>query len=160
MIYHLYTDGACQPNPGSGGWACILLDDQNIYTKQGYYPQSTNNRMEVNAALNGINLFLEIRKSNEDILHLYSDSTYLINGIKKWVFSWEKNNWITKGNKPVLNQDLWKEIIKLHKQIKIECYYVEAHNGNYYNELADSMAVSAIKKGNELLWSKKPNELL
>ena len=149
MRYSLYTDGACQPNPGVGGWAFVLIaEDENSYIHQGSAPATTNNRMELSAVLHGFRMFLDIREPDDE-LTLYSDSMYLINGVMEWSIKWKKNNW-KRGKisdpQPVLNVDLWKSIREVADQIHIQSSYVPGHSGHVYNEIVDKLAVEMIAK--------------
>lgn len=147
MQYSLYTDGACQPNPGTGGWAFVLRSQgPDVYIQQGSCLNTTNNRMELSAVLHGLRLFLDVA-SSEDSLTLYSDSMYLINGILEWSLKWRTNDW-QRGKfpdqKPVLNIDLWKAIRECADRIRLQCSHVPGHSGHLYNELVDKLAVEMI----------------
>lgn len=146
MKWELYSDGACQPNPGKGGWAFVLTDENNSkYVEQGYQHNATNNRMELLAVLSGVKRFKTVAKS-DDMLIVFSDSQYLIDGISRWSVAWSKNKWIKKDGKPVLNDDIWKDIRKECDTIKVVCQYVRGHDGNPRNEEVDKLAVEMIKK--------------
>jgi len=151
MRYHLYTDGACQPNPGIGGWAFILkCSEKNIdVSKNGSEPKSTNNRMELQAIIEGLKYFREISETG-DTLNLYSDSKYLLHGTKQWVNGWIKKGWIKSDKKPVKNKDLWEQIYYLKQDLEIQYQHIPGHSGHIENEAADKLAVEAIsqiKKG-------------
>ncbi len=149
MVYHLYTDGACQPNPGNGGWAFILYPEgheHNRLIKHGYVEKSTNNIMEITAVLNGLKAAsqaLQVDKSKPTI-KLFSDSTYILNGIEQWMHTWVQNNWIKKDKKPVMHVDLWKQIYKLDQKLNIVCKHIKGHSGNPENEECDRLAVKEI----------------
>lgn len=145
MKYRLYTDGACQPNPGKGGWAFILLDDERKIIEQGYEPSTTNNRMELFAVLQGLRCFGHLAAEDDQLL-LRSDSQYLINGIRSWSSNWAKRGWKKKDGKPVLNDDIWKDIREWADKLDIEYEHVKGHSGNIYNEMVDKLAVEMIKK--------------
>ncbi len=137
----IYTDGACQGNPGPGGWGVILRYKGVEKELSGYHPDTTNNRMELQAAIEGIKI---LKRSL--IIDLYTDSQYLRNGIMKWRFQWKKNNWRLSNNKPVKNQDLWEELDALVGTHKIEWHWVKGHAGHPENERADALATNAIDK--------------
>jgi ribonuclease HI len=141
MTTIIYTDGACSGNPGKGGWGLVILrgNKQNEY--YGREENTTNNRMEMTAIIQGIS------KCNDDEnIMLYSDSKYVLNGIKDWMLNWKQNGWkTTNNNKPVKNKDLWlliDECIQQKNNIKFS--HVKAHSGNYYNDRADYLAKNCI----------------
>jgi len=151
MTYHLFTDGACQPNPGKGGWAFILHPEEHPdsrIVKSGYEEQSTNNQMEITAVLEGLKEALKALRvpySGNPTVKLFADSKYILNGIETWMHNWEKNNWIKKDKKPVLNLDLWKEMFELNSKIHIICEYIKGHSGHPENEECDRLAVKQIE---------------
>ena len=135
----IYTDGACKGNPGEGGWGAILEFTDETNKIYGYQENTTNNRMEIVAAIEAIKLV----KEESDII-IYTDSKYLMNGINTWIHSWKKNNWKTSGNKNVKNVDLWKAIDELNSKHSIKWNWVKGHSGNPGNEMADDLANLAI----------------
>ena len=135
----IYTDGACKGNPGEGGWGAILEFTDETNKIYGYQENTTNNRMEIVAAIEAIKLV----KEESDII-IYTDSKYLMNGINIWIHSWKKNNWRTSGNKNVKNVDLWKAIDELNSKHSIKWNWVKGHSGNPGNEMADDLANFAI----------------
>ena len=135
----IYTDGACKGNPGEGGWGAILEFTNETNKIYGYQESTTNNRMEIVAAIEAIKLV----KEESDII-IYTDSKYLMNGINTWIHSWKKNNWKTSGNKNVKNVDLWKAIDELNSKHSIKWNWVKGHSGNPGNEMADDLANFAI----------------
>ena len=138
----IYTDGACSGNPGAGGWASVLLYEQHKKELYGNDKETTNNRMELTAAIEALNALK--RPCN---VTLYSDSKYVIDSINKdWVYKWEANNWIKSDRKPALNTDLWKELLTLLEVHRVKFVWVKGHNGNEYNERCDELAVKAIKE--------------
>jgi ribonuclease HI len=147
MAYELYTDGACQPNPGKGGWAFILRKqgDNDRIVRSGFEQDTTNNRMELQAVVQGLRCFHE--EVQGDSLHLFSDSQYLVKGIMIWSDRWYSQGWIKKDGKPVLNQDLWNEIYRLKQMFELKCTHVRGHQGIPLNEECDQLAVQAIKNG-------------
>jgi len=141
MKYVIYTDGACSGNPGPGGWGAVILDEEKNETNiSGKEKTTTNNRMELVAPIMALR---KIKKVSEVII--YTDSTYLKNGITIWIKKWEKNNWKNTSKKPVKNKDLWIILNELSKEQIIDWRWVKAHAGNKYNEIADKLATEAIK---------------
>ncbi|MFO0940166.1 MAG: ribonuclease HI [Pirellulales bacterium] len=139
----LYTDGACSGNPGPGGWAFILRDvkTRKELTGSGGEPDSTNNRMEMLAVINGL---LSLKKSCH--VHLYSDSKYVIQGLTEWMASWKKKNWKrTEGRKlmPIKNVELWQQLDQLIQNHRMTYHHVRGHSGHPENERCDEMAVAA-----------------
>ena len=130
----IITDGACSGNPGRGGWATIVIDGQTTHEYSGYASETTNNRMELTAALIG----LQKTPRNHEI-HLYTDSQYLINGITKWVKGWQKNGWKTRTGDPVENRDLWEALIA-HTHPHVHWHHVKGHAGHIHNERANDLA--------------------
>jgi len=141
MKYVVYTDGACSGNPGPGGWGAVILDEEKNKTSiSGKEKTTTNNRMELMAPIMALR---KIKKPSEVII--YTDSTYLKNGITIWIKKWEKNGWKSTSKKPVKNKDLWVILNELSKEQTIDWRWVKAHAGNKYNEMADSLATEAIR---------------
>lgn len=136
----IYTDGACSNNPGPGGWGAVLLWNSHEKEISGSSQWTTNQRMELEAAVQALKTLKYPCK-----VKLYSDSAYLVNAFnQKWYEKWQKNNWKTSSNKKVDNQDLWKELIKLSKVHQIEWIKVKGHSGDKYNERSDELARAAI----------------
>ena len=138
QIKSLYTDGACTGNPGPGGWGIVAyFTDGSRHEKGGREAQTTNNRMEMQAAIEALKLF----KSSGQIqpVTLYTDSEYVKNGITKWIKGWKKKGWKTAQGKAVLNQDLWETLDQLNSQ-QVDWQYVRGHNGNAGNERCDAIA--------------------
>ena len=141
MKYEIYTDGACSGNPGAGGWGAVILDkDQNKKNMSGKEEDTTNNRMELMAPI----MALKKIKANSEII-IYTDSTYVKNGITEWIKKWEKNGWKNANKKPVKNKDLWIKLDNLCAQNKVSWKWVKGHSTNKYNNLADELATQAIK---------------
>ena len=139
----IYTDGACSGNPGPGGWGVVLLYQGNKKELSGYQPETTNNRMELFAAIQGL---AALREPCE--VTLYSDSSYLINAFEKhWLDNWQRNGWKTSSKSPVENQDLWKLLLLHVKNHRVRFVKVEGHSDNAYNNRCDEMAVAAIRNG-------------
>ncbi|GHU17949.1 hypothetical protein FACS189472_05570 [Alphaproteobacteria bacterium] len=136
----IYTDGACSGNPGPGGWGALILSGDKRKELCGSEADTTNNRMEMMAAI----CALEYLKSPCKI-DLYTDSTYVKNGITKWITNWQRKNWINSEGNPVKNKDLWLRLLEATKRHKISWHWVEGHAGNKYNEIVDKLARSQCK---------------
>jgi ribonuclease HI len=135
----MYTDGACSGNPGPGGWGVLLRWRDHEKELCGGEPDSTNNRMELMAAIQGIESLK--RPSRVD---LYTDSTYVRDGITKWIFGWKKNGWRTAAKKPVKNVELWKRLEQALNGHDVEWHWVKGHAGHPDNERADELARQGI----------------
>lgn len=137
----IYTDGACSGNPGPGGWGAVLIYGKNEKHISGAEKDTTNNRMELRAAIESIKAVREPCK-----IELYTDSKYVMEGITKWVDGWIQKGWKNASKKPVKNDDLWKELVEQLKNHEVEWHWVKGHSGDKYNDLADKLAVEAIKE--------------
>lgn len=134
----LYTDGACSGNPGPGGWGAILIYKDYKKEMSGGDKETTNNKMELTAAIEGLKALKEPCR-----VKLYSDSKYLIDGITKdWARSWRAKGWKKSDGKPALNVDLWEQILELDEYHEIEYIWVKGHAGNPNNERCDRLAVA------------------
>ena len=134
----IYTDGSCLTNPGNGGWAAIINENNQIKKISGNEKNTTNNRMELLApikALQGIKTGSKIK--------VYTDSQYVKNGITEWINTWLNNNWKTSKKEDVKNKDLWIELYNLTKFLDIQWIWVKAHDGNPLNEEVDLLAKKA-----------------
>jgi ribonuclease HI len=136
----LYTDGACSGNPGPGGWAYILRHPSTKKEREasGGDPATTNNRMELTAVIRG---FEALTRPSE--VDLYSDSQYVLKGLKEWMAAWKKRGWKTADKKPVKNQDLWARLDELVADHHIRFHWVRGHNEHPENERCDKLAVAA-----------------
>ena len=139
----MYTDGACRGNPGPGGWGALLRYDKHEKRLNGYVEQTTNNRMELTAAIRG----LQALKGPQNV-HIFTDSTYVKQGITTWISNWKKRNWKTANRQDVKNADLWKELDSLCGNHTVRWSWVRGHSGNEGNEIADMLATSAIDEEN------------
>lgn len=139
---YIYTDGACSGNPGPGGWGALLRYKQEEKKLSGWASNTTNNRMELLAAIRA----LEALKRPCKVV-ITTDSQYLKQGITDWINNWKKRGWRTAGGKPVKNSDLWKWLDRLQDIHDIEWRWVKGHAGHEENELADSLARTAIEQG-------------
>jgi len=137
-IVKIYSDGACSGNPGPGGWAAVLLYKEHKKEIFGSQKDTTNNQMELKAAIESLKI---LKKSSN--IEFYTDSTYVKDGITKWIFSWKKNNWRNSKKQPVKNVELWQELDKLVVNHEIEWHWVKGHSGDTYNDLADKLAYEA-----------------
>lgn len=133
----IFTDGSSRGNPGNGGYGAIISDGSTVHEIGGKEENTTNNRMEMVAALEAIKVL-----SDDTEAELHTDSAYLINGITKWVFAWQKNNWQTKTKDDVLNVDLWKELVSVGEDKKIKWIRISGHSGVPANERCDVIATS------------------
>tara|TARA_Y100000590_G_scaffold308479_1_gene348271 strand:- start:338 stop:784 length:447 start_codon:yes stop_codon:yes gene_type:complete len=145
MEIKIYTDGACVGNPGPGGWAAIIIQEGNKIEIFGGEKLTTNNRMELTAAIKALEYCLEKETKQLSLkeVKIYTDSNYLKDGITVWIKNWEKNNWKTADKKNVKNVDLWKKLKELTKISQIEWYWIKGHSQNPMNELADKLAKKA-----------------
>lgn len=138
----IYTDGACSGNPGPGGWAAILLYNGKERAVSGGEPATTNNRMELTAAIEGLKML-----NRRCAVKLYSDSSYLVDAMTKgWLERWRLNKWRTAGKDDVKNVDLWERIVSLCASHDIEWIKVKGHSDNEYNNRCDALARAEIKK--------------
>ena len=141
MKYTIYTDGACSGNPGPGGWGAVIFDqDKKQKNISGNAKNTTNNRMELMAPI----MALKKIKSKSEVT-IFTDSTYVKNGITEWIKKWEKNGWKSANKKPVKNKDLWIKLNNLCKEYKIDWKWIKGHSNNKYNDLADDLATRAIQ---------------
>ncbi len=138
----IYTDGACSGNPGPGGWAAVLRYRGHKKKISGWSSNTTNNRMELLAAIRA----LETLKRPCQV-ELVTDSQYLRKGISEWIYKWKKNGWRTGARKPVKNKDLWTRLDSLCQRHQVHWKWVRGHAGNTENEEVDAMAREAIEKG-------------
>ena len=135
----IYTDGSSRGNPGPGGYGAILMDDVRAFELGGREDHTTNNRMELMAAIKA----LEFAGTLDDSpITIYTDSEYVMKGITEWVKGWQKRGWRTAAKKEVLNQDLWQKLILVTDGKEIEWKYVAGHSGHEYNDRCDEIATS------------------
>lgn len=140
----VYTDGACQGNPGPGGWAAILQYNDTEKVVSGYEVQTTNNRMELTAAVEALRVLK--RKCSVEI---YTDSQYVKQGMSAWIFNWRRNGWRTADKKPIKNQDLWMALDELSQNHEVKWNWVRGHSGHPMNERVDQLAKDALCLGLE-----------
>lgn len=138
----IYTDGACSGNPGKGGWGAILIYNSIEKELSGYEKETTNNRMELMAAIKALNALKEPCQ-----VDLYSDSAYLCNAIQNnWISEWKEKNWRKNTKNEIKNVDLWEELIQLMNTHKVTFYKVKGHSDNEFNNRCDKLATGEIKK--------------
>ncbi len=137
----IFTDGSCKGNPGPGGWAALLKFKGHQKELSGAEPHTTNNRMEMTAAI----MALEALKRPCRV-RLMTDSEYLKKGITEWLQNWKKRNWLTSNKTPVKNEDLWRRLDQAANRHEVTWEWVKGHNGHLENELVDQLANGAIKK--------------
>ncbi len=131
----IYTDGACSGNPGPGGWGAVMISGAHVREICGGEPASTNNRMELMAAIQALEALKKPCK-----VELHTDSTYVMKGISEWIHAWKKRGWMTADKKPVKNDDLWKRLDTARQRHDVTWRWVKGHNGHELNERADGLA--------------------
>jgi len=136
----IYTDGACRGNPGPGGWGAILIYGNKQKEISGYEAETTNNRMELSAAVEALKAL-----NQPCSVDIFTDSQYLRNGMTTWILNWRRNGWLGADKKPIKNQDLWKHLDLIAAKHEIKWHWVKAHNGNELNEKVDALARLAIE---------------
>lgn len=138
----VYTDGACSGNPGPGGWGTIIIRDNQETEFSGYEANTTNNRMELTAVIQGLSALADTTLP----VTVYTDSQYVVNAINQhWIDNWQVKGWINASKKPVANRDLWEEIIALNLKYNPTYIWVKGHSTNEYNNRCDALAVQAIQ---------------
>lgn len=138
----IYTDGACSGNPGPGGWGVVMQWKGNVKEMSGFEGETTNNRMELMAAIQG----LETLKRDVGLVNLHTDSTYVKDGITKWIHGWKKNGWKTAAKKPVKNKDLWQRLEVSLADHEVEWHWIKGHSGHPENDRCDELATLAVKQ--------------
>jgi len=137
----IYTDGACKGNPGPGGWGVVIYENDKIKKElAGYKDNTTNNVMEITAAIKALEYF----KVKKQVI-IFTDSNYLKLGITEWIYTWKRKKWTNSKKKPIKNLNLWQSLDSLNNFHLVEWKWVKAHNGDPGNERADFLATSAIK---------------
>lgn len=138
-MVEIFTDGACRGNPGPGGWGVLLRYGIHEKTLNGAETHTTNNRMEITAAIKG----LESLKYGCEV-NIYTDSQYVKDGITRWIHGWKKKNWVRTKSEPVKNADLWQELDQQTQRHTVHWHWIRGHSGHPENERADALAVQAI----------------
>ena len=136
---NIYTDGACRGNPGVGGWGVLIEYENHNKEMFGGEKNTTNNQMELMAAIQGLKAL-----SEKCIVNLTTDSKYVMDGINSWIINWKKNNWKNSQKQNVKNKDLWIQLDKLNSQHDVKWHWVKGHSGHPQNELADQLANKGI----------------
>lgn len=139
-LVEIFTDGACKGNPGPGGYGAILKHGDNVKELAGYDPDTTNNRMELTAIIESLRLIKRPCR-----IRIITDSNYVVKGMTEWLPAWMRKNWKNSQDKPVLNRDLWEELVKLSKPHSIEWKWIKGHDGHKENERCDALARKSIK---------------
>ena len=142
----IYTDGGCSGNPGPGGWGVVISADGIVKQISGGEKFTTNNRMELLAAINALSIIKNTPKFEGRKIIVNIDSQYVKNGITTWIKGWKAKGWITADKKPVKNQDLWILLDELNSSLNVELNWVKGHAGVEYNEICDSLCQQEIKK--------------
>jgi len=138
----IHTDGGCTPNPGPGGWGAVLRFGAHVKELYGGSTDSTtNNRMELTAPIMALETL-----NRACVVHLYTDSTYVRNGITQWVAGWKRNGWKTSAKQPVKNEDLWRRLEEACARHQVEWFWVKGHAGVADNELADQLATRGMQQ--------------
>lgn len=145
VVEKIYTDGACSGNPGPGGWGTVLyLVDGSIHEMGGGERQTTNNRMEMQAAIAGLSWLRDSGQTSP--VAIYTDSEYVLKGITQWIAGWKRRGWVNSAKKPVLNRDLWEQLDQVTTEVNktldkpLQWVYVRGHSGNVGNERCDTIA--------------------
>ena len=141
----IYTDGACKGNPGPGGWGALLISGEHRKEIYGGELETTNNQMELQAAIEGLRAL-----KRPSVVNLYTDSQYVKNGIESWIHNWKKNNWRTSAKKPVKNADLWRALDAMCESHTVQWSWVKGHSNHTENDIADALA----NKGVEYILAK------
>ena len=157
MKYQCYTDGSSRGNPGSGGWASIIMSEVSVAEFNGHKKIATNNQMEMMGVINVFKNLLEEVKIG-DTIEIYSDSQYVVKGCNDWMKGWIKNNWKNSQKKEVINKELWQEINAFkekfsQKKVIVKLIHVYGHKGHKYNERADQLCTGAALGNNVSLYS-------
>jgi ribonuclease HI len=137
----IYTDGACSGNPGPGGWGVVMRWQGKEKELYGFEPVTTNNRMELMAAIQALEAL-----QRPTTVSLHTDSTYVLNGITKWIQGWQRNGWKTAAKKPVKNDDLWRRLTEAMRPHDVSWVWVRGHAGDLGNERADALARRGIEE--------------
>ena len=142
MTVHIHTDGSCHGNPGPGGWAAIILTEtgSNRTLRDGDR-NTTNNRMELTAAIRGLQGLEDMTWAHEQGIVVHTDSKYVCNAFQQdWITNWQRNGWRNARKQPVANRDLWEQLIPLAEQRRVKWVWVKGHSGDHWNEIADRIA--------------------
>ena len=146
----VYTDGGCRGNPGCGGWGCVIIDGEKEYKFSGGEKLTTNNRMELMAAISALNSIAKNELWKNQHIAVYSDSQYVKNGITSWLEGWKRKNWRTSSGGAVKNKDLWIRLDEAYSKHDVTFVWVKGHNGHPENERCDELARTAASGNNRL----------
>ena len=146
----IYTDGASRGNPGPGGWGGVIASEDRVIEIGGLDPHTTNNKMELTACIRSLEFTISNSQFSNKPIQIYTDSEYVMKGITEWIHRWQKKGWKTAKRKPVLNQDLWQELLQVKNEVEkylpagrqVEWKYVAGHAGIPLNERADEIATT------------------
>jgi len=141
-LVEIFSDGACSGNPGPGGWGTLLRCGGHEKELSGYHPETTNNRMELTAAIEGL---AALKRPCQ--VHLTTDSEYVKKGITEWVDGWVRRGWKNSQKKEVANRDLWERLLEVSRKHRVEWHWVRGHAGHPENERCDALARAAIERG-------------
>lgn len=142
----VYTDGGCHGNPGPGGWGAVIIDGNDVRELSGGEKMTTNNRMELTAAISVLQTVSNEGKWAGKTVRVFIDSQYVKNGITSWIAGWKRNGWRTAAKKPVLNRDLWERLDSLASALTVQWVWVKGHAGVKYNEVCDQLCQKEIAK--------------
>jgi ribonuclease HI len=148
----IFTDGASSGNPGPGGWGTIVAYDDRVVELGGREDKTTNNRMELQAVLEGLTFVVEERMGDQPI-KLFTDSSYVANGITSWIIGWQKRNWTNQAGETIANVDIWKKMVHVLKEVHISITNISGHSGIPGNERADQIATGFIKDSTFYLYN-------
>ena len=140
-VIQIYSDGACRGNPGPGGWGTLLRYRGHEKTLHGGEPDTTNNRMELQAVISGL---AALKPDNKTAVEVHTDSKYVQQGMQSWIHGWKRNGWKTSDKKPVKNADLWQQLDTLAAKFSVTWHWVKGHAGHPENERADQLANQGI----------------
>ncbi len=152
----IFTDGAAKGNPGKGGFGAVISDDANVLEIGAYKSHTTNNEMELRAVVEALKVVVD--KKQKQPVAIYTDSKYVVEGAKGWIFGWLKNNWKTKAETDVINKELWQELLPLLNKVEIEWHKVPGHVGIIGNERADTIASDLAESKNVVLYNGPQSE--
>lgn len=142
----VFTDGGCSGNPGPGGWGAVIIDGNTEHTLSGGKAQTTNNQMELSAAIEALRAISQNDAWKNRPVKVFSDSQYVKNGITSWINNWKKNGWKTAAKKPVLNKELWIELDAFYSSLNVQWSWVKGHAGIKYNEMCDQLCQKEMSK--------------
>ncbi|TVQ24926.1 MAG: ribonuclease HI [Spirochaetaceae bacterium] len=144
-VLNIFTDGGCHGNPGPGGWAYVIVENDRTFEQYGHASNTTNNRMELLAVINAL-LAAKERINDGGAAAVHTDSQYVRNGITQWIHNWIRNGWKTAAKKPVKNQDLWQELYRVEQEMTVEWHWLKGHAGHTWNERCDALVQQAISE--------------